>query len=353
MAKVLFLPVSGPLGMGEYARSAAIAARLAAHRPAVEIQFMLSREAPYAAAVPFATTLLPASPTLSSPEVIRHLQEWRPDIVVFDNAGRSAQIDAAVRAGAEVVYISARSRQRRRAFRVGWMGLLTEHWIAYPAAIAGAPRYLERLKLRWLGRPTLRYLDVILAHPTPQERALAERLAAQPRGFVLFVPGGGTAHPGAADAPAQFRMAANLLAATERVVFVGPDSATQEPLLPAVERLERVSQGELGELMRAARLLITNGGSTLLQGIACGAACVAVPVAGDQAARAATCTAMQVAVAAPLAGATMARAAHDLLLDEHARRALATRAAALTLADGVEVAARALGSLLDAREPPA
>ena len=42
-------------------------------------------------------------------------------------------------------------------------------------------------------------------------------------------------------------------------------------------------QDELAELMRAARLVVANGGSTLLQAIACGSACIAVPIAKDQA----------------------------------------------------------------------
>src|ERR1700685_1696980 len=53
--------------------------------------------------------------------------------------------------------------------------------------------------------------------------------------------------------------------------------------------------------MCSALLIVANGGSTLLQAIACGNACVAVPIATDQAERIRRCVAAGVAVAAGLA----------------------------------------------------
>ena len=51
--RLLFVPVSGPYGMGEYARSAAIAHAARERWPQAAIRFLLSREAPYAADPPF------------------------------------------------------------------------------------------------------------------------------------------------------------------------------------------------------------------------------------------------------------------------------------------------------------
>src|ERR1700733_10419308 len=64
--RILFLPVSGPYGMGEYARSLAIAQAAQRQWPRGEMHFALSRHAPYAATVPFAATLLDSSPTFHS-----------------------------------------------------------------------------------------------------------------------------------------------------------------------------------------------------------------------------------------------------------------------------------------------
>jgi spore coat polysaccharide biosynthesis predicted glycosyltransferase SpsG len=99
--------------------------------------------------------------------------------------------------------------------------------------------------------------------------------------------------------------------------------------------------------MRSARLVVANGGSTLLQAIGCGNACIAVPIAKDQIERTRRCVAAGVAAAATLDAANIVQAAQRLLEDEPQRAALAERAAHLELADGIEVAIQALGSLVE------
>ena len=371
--RLLFIPVSGTYGMGEYARSLAIARAASRRWQHAAIHFVLSREAPYAQSAPFPTTLLPSSPTFHSGAVIKLIEKWRPDVVIFDNAGRTAQLRAAQRSGARVVYISARRRQRRKAFRWHWMRLIDEHWIAYPEFIAGRLRFLERLKLGLAGRPVVRYLDVILSRALPGQReAILSRAGCDAGTFVLVVPGGGTGHPGADDAVEQFMAAAQALAASGvPTVYVGPVGASGSAGGPAAalasgsgaesidapasnwHALGPVPQSDLAELMRSARFIIANGGSTLLQAIACGTACIAIPIAKDQAERTRRCVAAGVAVAAALDSADMVQAAERLLRDEGRRAALAWRAAHLALADGVEVALNSLSRLLEIARPAA
>jgi spore coat polysaccharide biosynthesis predicted glycosyltransferase SpsG len=354
--RILFVPVSGTYGMGEYARSLAIAAGVRLRWRGAAIHFVLSREAPYAADVPFPSTLLASSPTFHSSAVSELIERLCPDIVIFDNAGRSAQLRTARRLGARVVFISARARQRRKAFRYRWMRMIDEHWIAYPEFIAGRLGFLERFKLKVLGRPVVRYLDVILARCEPSRReAVLSRSGCVAGSYVLVVPGGGTGHPGTGDAVGQFLTAARGLAARGvATVYVGP---REEGAVPAEaanwHHLGPVPQTDLAELMRSARLIIANGGSTLLQAIACGNACIAVPIAKDQTERTRRCVAAGVAVEARLDSASILKVAEDLLQDEAARRALAQCAATLRLADGVELAVQALDRLLGPAPPVA
>jgi ADP-heptose:LPS heptosyltransferase len=335
--------------MGEYARSLAIARAASVRWPHAEIRFMLSRLAPYAAGTPFSVTLLPSSPTFHSADVISQLQQFRPHVVIFDNAGRTAQLRAAQRIDARIVYISARARQRGKAFRWRWMRMIDEHWIAYPRIIAGGLTPMERLKLRVLRRPAVRYLDVILARA---EAADDQRQAGgPPTSYVLLVPGGGTGHPGARDAVAEFSSAARMLAMSgleARIVAPAADPAGAAAPVAGLHCLAPMAQPQLMSLMRGARLVIANGGSTLLQGIACGCACIGVPIAGDQRQRIDACVAADVARSSALAAADIVAAAQSLLGAETQRAALAQRAAALGLADGVEVAMRALDGLLKA-----
>ena len=331
--------------MGEYARSLCIARAAKVRWPAATVHFLVSEQAPYAAATPFAHTLLPSSPTFHTSRVIDCIERFQPDLVVFDNAGRTAQLVAAHRAGAAVIYISSRARQRRKGFRWRWMGLLDEHWIAYPQFIAGAPHALERLKLALLRRPRLRYLDYILpAAAAPP--AGADSTAAP---YALVVPGGGTGHPGAADAVARFHRAAVALgAAGIPTVFIGPVPAGTAAA-PGVEACASLPQAELAARLRAAALVVVNGGSTLLQAIACGRPCIAVPIAKDQQERIRRCTAVAVAGSAPLDADAIAAAALALWRDGPARAALAARAAALGLQDGVDVALGGIAASLRMR----
>jgi len=369
--RILFVPVSGPFGMGEYARSLAIARAVSRRWPDAALHFILSRAAPYAANVPYPATLLPSSATFHSAAVVEVIAEFRPTIVLFDNAGRTAQLRAARRSGARVIFISARRRQRGKAFRWRWMQLLDEHWIAYPAFIAGSPRLWEQLKLRVLGRPRLRFLDVIVppADPALQDALLA-RLGVVPGSYVLVVPGGGTGHPGAADAVARFQAAAAELAGTGIVpLFVGPSveaepirsrpqqqqtaggqptavleqTAARQPTF--LRQLGTLPQAELAQLMRGARLIVANGGSTLVQAIACGAATLAVPIADDQGERIRRCVAAGVCVSTSLDAAEISAKARELLADEPVRAALAARASGLELVDGIALAVTAIEDL--------
>jgi hypothetical protein len=327
--------------MGEYARSLAIARACQSQWPKARLHFMLSQEAPYAANVPFPATLLQSSPTFHTKAVIALMNSFQPTVVIFDNAGRTAQLRAARRCGARVVYISARARQRRKAFRWRWLNLLDAHWIAYPEFIAGSLTAFERFKLRWHRRVNVRFLDVILSPDNASSRTALFAAGS----FALLVPGGGTGHPRARDAVQQFESTARALAAQGiPTVMVGVVGAAA----PSLTLLPSLPQVELAQLLREARLVIANGGSTLLQAIASGAACVAVPIADDQAARIRHCVQAEVAVEAELDSTRMLAAVLRLWNDEPARRGLAQRAANLQLADGVQVAITGLKELVNA-----
>jgi predicted glycosyltransferase len=340
--RILFVPVSGAFGMGEYARSLSIAQAARRQWPQAHIHFILSRQAPYAATVPFPATLLDSSPTFHTAAVTESIQAFKPNIVIFDNAGRTAQLRAGYRAGARIVFISSRSRQRRKAFRWRWMRLIDEHWIAYPQFIAGGLGFFERFKLNRLEKPVVRYLDVILSRARAGGDSILAREGLNLESYVLVVPGGGTGHPGAGDASAKFLAAARALADSGPTVFVGPGALPRGPL----HGFNALPQADLAALMGGARLVITNGGSTLLQAIACGRACIGVPIAQDQPQRIQRCVEAGVARAADLDAMSMVQAAGELLRDESARAALARRASDLQLADGIDVALAALIQLM-------
>jgi len=330
--------------MGEVARCVAIAQGLLARWPDTEIHFALSEAAPYLAQVPFPSTLFPSSPTFHPREVSALIARLRPATVVFDNAGRTAQLQAARRCGARIVYISSRRRQRRKAFRLRWMRLLDEHWIAYPRFIAGEPSWLERLKLRLLRRPRVRYLDALLpAHDAQRAAALLRRFDLSEDDFVLVVPGGGTAHRGALHSPASVALAAAGLARHGvRTLLVGVEPEPGGAAVPGLRCTGRLPGPELCELLRSARLVVVNGGDTLLQALAARRPCIAVPMAGDQAHRIACCVRAGIAVAGGDDAPTLEAQALALVRDPSACRALQGALERVRLDNALETVVAAL-----------
>lgn len=331
--------------MGEYARSLAIAKAAVRRWPRLYVHFVLSAAAPYAAETPFPSTFLPSSPTFHIPEVNALIRELKPSLVLFDNAGRTAQIDAAHACGARIIFISSRRRQRRKAFRLRWMRFIDEHWIACPELIAGSLTPIERFKLRLSGRPRVRFLDTVL--PETDGSAAEEflsRLQLHAGDYVLIVPGSGTPHPGAEDAPEIFATVAQRLARRGcPVVLVGVTEWLEAG--SGLHLVPRIPMDELCGLICGARMVISNGGDTLLQALACRRACVGVPVARDQYRRVARCADNGLIAAARLDVRAIESAAIGLLENDDARGELEARIARHRMDNAMEMVLGALGTL--------
>ena len=82
---MLLLPVSGPGGAGEFYRALAIANGIARRWPDAAIQFVVSRDAPYAQDAPYPTLLVGRSPTLETEAVNEIISRVRPHVAIFDS----------------------------------------------------------------------------------------------------------------------------------------------------------------------------------------------------------------------------------------------------------------------------
>lgn len=282
--RILFVPVTAPRGSGEYARALSIATAVTRRFVGAVCHFALSEEAPYAQECPFPATWLPSSPTFHTPQVCALIRQFQPSVVIFDNAGRTAQLRAARQAGARVVFVSSRKRQRRRAYRLRWLRLVDEHWIAYPEFIAGAPTFRERAKAAVMGRPVARYLDCLIPDAEAATSGAVSSAASAPRDHVLVLTGGVADSRDFAAAPHVMAQAASRLAAENvPVVLVGaPAEFVPSRKIDNLTILPRLTVTEMAARIRAARLVICNGGDTLIQVLALGRACVAIAMAPDQ-----------------------------------------------------------------------
>ncbi len=167
---VLFVPVSGPHGSGELMRCLIVARELRRVAPTIDAHFLVSRHGAFRDAVDFPIHDCDDSPTRSTHQVVETIRELQPDVVVFDNAGRTEQLRAARRAGARLVFTSRSPRLRWKAFRMSWLRLLDEHWIVFPEFVTGGLSPVERLKLRFSPRHRVRRLDTLFTPSDPAER---------------------------------------------------------------------------------------------------------------------------------------------------------------------------------------
>src|SRR5262249_16940707 len=112
---VLFIPVSGGRGLGEFARCVILGDAIRARWSGSRIQLVASRGHPLLG-TQFDVAWTERSPTLESPAVCDVIRKMGPDIVVFDSTCEPAQVACARALGARTVFISSRSRTVERAF---------------------------------------------------------------------------------------------------------------------------------------------------------------------------------------------------------------------------------------------
>jgi hypothetical protein len=354
--RFLFVPVSGPGGAGEYHRALAVARGAERRWPGCEIRFVLNTAAPYAASAPYPGLRLDDSPTRSNAAVCAYVRSVRPDVVVFDSAGRQAQYAAAREVGAAVVYVSSRPKTRWKGFRWRRMRLLDQHWIAQPRILGGAPGPYEQLKLRVLGRPELVFLDTV-HEPVDAAavRDLQARLQLEPGRYVVLCPGGGGDFGTGPDPAAVFAQAAELLQArldcpVVAVLGAGARAAAADSPTHAGRTLTALPNGVLLGLIHDAAVAAVNGGSLLLQSVAQGTPLVAAPIAGDQAARIRRCADFGCVRELRLEPRALAEGVAALLDDAPARAAMRAGAGRMGLHNGVDTAMEAIERLLCRRE---
>lgn len=358
LPRFVFVPVSALEGSGEYYRLLAIARGMERRWPGCRIAFVLNREAHYTAAAPYPVLTVADSPTRDTAGVVAHLSSERPDVVIFDSAGRVEQYRAANRLGARVVYVSSRPRARWKGFRLRRMRALAQHWIAQPVFAGGALTAYERLKLRIAGGPEVVWLDPLHDEPdAAATAALQARLGLQPGRYVFACPGGG-------GYAASGRNAATvLLEATRRwsagpgglptVAILGPRiadhagtaaSAGSAPL----HVLASLPNAQLVGLLRDARVAVVNGASLMLQAMAQRVPAVAVPAGVDQPARIAACVRGGWVTSAPLEEDAIGAATLELWQDSAERARLLANLDTLGLGNGVATAVAAVERLLAA-----
>ncbi|RFF31764.1 hypothetical protein [Wenzhouxiangella sediminis] len=331
---ILLLPVSGPVGYGEFARCKMIAQASRERWPELSVKLAVSRAARFVDDVALDIAPLAASPTKDLEGVAALLADFRPRLVIFDNGGRASQLRLARAFGSTTAYISSRPRSRRRAFSVRRMRNLDEAWlVGDPISQSRTVTLRERLASRIF--PATRHHFMGPVFPTPQAapNPAAERVGGE---YALFVPGGGAT--GGSDVGALYLNAAeHYVRATgqEAVVICGPgiDVPQRERAVPVIPFLPPQA---FANALAGCTLAVTGGGAVVSQALAMDKPVVAAPLGGsDQGARVRNLAAAGVLLAAGAQADELAQQAIRLRRDADLAAACAKARRALQLEPGL------------------
>jgi len=327
-------------------RSLTIARAVSARWPAADVRFIVSREAPYAGAVPFDTFLTAKSPTKQIREVNRIVSEFRPRVMVFDCSGRAAQLRHASRLGCKTVFISQHKRKRRRGFKGYRMCFTDLHWIVQPAFVDGDLSLLERAKLKLIGRPRVSFIGPVF--PPPQPPAL--KLPSPP--YFFCCSGGGRTRVRGRNAAELFAAEASRVAQASGmpgVMVMGPSYAGEVDSLRGLTVVPSLDGPEFTHVLGAAEFAMLAGGDMLGQAVALGIPSVAAAIGPDQPVRIRSYARVGLCVEADppqLARVTLERLTTD------GRTRLRQRLNAAGLRNGLEEALRQLAELVADGETP-
>lgn len=351
--RVLFVPVSGPGGTGEYYRCLILADAIRQRWPSIDIRFVVNRHAGFADRIPYPVDLIDHSPTHDIARVNQVIERERPHLVVFDSAGRRSQYAKARRVGARVVYISSRFKTRWKGFRWRRMRLIDQHWMIKPRVLGNDLSWLERLKCRLTPGCEPIALDTLFRQPTVEDiSALRARFDLVDDGYAVFCSGGGGSFAHAVDPASIYLDAARRFANESKwpVIFVAGPNASATPV--AGERVHIVGalpNGELLALIEHAAIAVVNGGSLLPQTLALGQACIAAPIAADQNERIRRLAGLGAVVEARLDAVHLSDAAAMLVREPGTRSDLRGGARRLGLVNGVDRAMSEVQKLLELR----
>lgn len=318
--KVLFVPVSGTTGIGEYMRSSIIAEQLALRYPDWLLAFVLNKQAPYALACPYKSYLLDDSPTKCVDEVNQIISDFRPDVVVFDASGRQSQLAHAKACGAKVIFFSQHEKKRRRGLKPSRLKVTDAHFVVQPAFTIKPLALVERIILKVMNEDTPECIGPVFS---PVDQNIKAKLLAKhdliENQFLLFNAGSGGHKVAGKLAANEFAFAAAKLAKSTGltcVMIYGSNYPETLPDLDGVIAIKQVDNSEFMALLEAAKINVIAGGDSLLQALALKKVCVAVPVSKDQPARIKRCMSAHAIVSAELDQESMVRETQALLTGE-------------------------------------
>jgi len=326
--RLLFIPVSSPEGIGEYIRSLSIAqALIEQYIDDLQIHFVLNKHTNYAASCPFPKTLLPHSATKNPQQVNELIDSYRPDVVIFDCAGRASQMKKAKAIGAKVIFISQHAKKRAKGLKFNRINLIDKHWVVQPDFCLERLNFKERMMLKVL--PLARPENVgayFNGLNTQLESDFFNKLQLKKHDYFLVNAGSG-GHIADKQLYADIYLdAAKLIAKNtglKGVVVLGANYPKDLPQSDDLIMIKNLSSHKFVALLKNARCAVLSAGDSLLQAIALNVPTVASAISKDQPQRLAKCQKAGFVVTAEAVAEDLAKKTQTLLFSTNLELQLA------------------------------
>ncbi len=347
--KFLFVPVSTPEGIGEYMRSKIIADEVMNRWPNAKIDFVLNRHVSYIGDCPYSTHLVDDTPTKKINEVNQLITELKPDVVIFDAAGRKAQLKHAHRMGAKVIFISQHRRKRSRGMKLERALVTDSHWVVQPKFIIGDISRFDKFKLDLIKREHPIFTGSIFTSPTSElQQALYDKYEIKQGKYLLYSAGSGghyLKNELAADLFAQVAKTVYQKSGISSLIVFGPNYPKHVPEIEGVQSISHLDSSEFINLLSGAKAAVLSGGDTLMQSIALKIPTLAVAISKDQLQRIDRCVAANIILACGSGQQEMLTQTHKLI-DVESLNNLQDRMASLKDEGGLDIGMSEIARLL-------
>lgn len=285
--KILFIPVSGKEGIGEYMRSIILAQSINASFPNVEIHFVLSSEAPYSHTCPYPTLITKRSPTYHTKEISQYITSFKPDVVIFDASGRAKQIKFAKEFGAKTIFIAQHDKKIRTGLKTTRLIHTDLILIAQPSFAVEEISRWSNYKINLFNKPKPIFLGCIFVPPTKQqEEDILKKYNLIKNNYIFISAGSGGHYLANKKLAAEVFNKATLEAKLELNYVQVWGANYQGDKLPENDEdnlnLTDINNLEFITLLKNSKIALVNGGGTLLQALALQVPVVAIPVSSDQ-----------------------------------------------------------------------
>ncbi|TMS82386.1 glycosyltransferase family 1 protein [Pseudoalteromonas sp. S554] len=303
--RLLFIPVSSPEGIGEYMRSLLLAnGLLAEFAGMLDIHFILNKHTTYADVCPFDTTLLESSATKEVALVCDFITAYKPDVVVFDCAGRAAHMKAAKEVGAKVVFISQHEKKRAKGLKLNRANLIDVHWVVQPDYCIAPLSWVETTKLDMFPLAHPRNVGPFVTHASEeQKKQVLNKYGLEENNYLLVNAGSG-GHTfnnlNCADTYFDTALKAGKKTGLKTVVVFGSNYTKILPKTSEIICLTSLEGTDFLALLSQAKLALLSAGDTLLQAIALQTPVIACAISKDQHTRLENCVNAGVAIKASL-----------------------------------------------------